>query len=117
MDDQTIGIHNLRPQKNPVSFAPLKNNFRQSQMKNWQSITLNNNQTVQNQTGPESTRHHQTEKFNFKNCNYSLSLFTKVRSLSVQNGPYDFAPKYLQLPLRQWGAGNVYLLVLSKAKR
>ena len=27
------------------------------------------------------------------------------------------APSYLQLPLRQWGAGNVYLLVLSKAKR
>ena len=27
------------------------------------------------------------------------------------------APTYLQLPLRQWGAGNVYLLVLSKAKR
>ena len=27
------------------------------------------------------------------------------------------APSDLQLPLRQWGAGNVYLLVLSKAKR
>ena len=27
------------------------------------------------------------------------------------------APNDLQLPLRQWGAGNVYLLVLSKAKR
>ena len=24
-----------------------------------------------------------------------------------------FARTYLQLPLRQWGAGNVYLLVLS----
>ena len=29
----------------------------------------------------------------------------------------DLAPSDLQLPLRQWGAGNVYLLVLSKAKR
>ena len=29
----------------------------------------------------------------------------------------DLAPTYLQLPLRQWGAGNVYLVVLSKAKR
>ena len=27
------------------------------------------------------------------------------------------APSDLQLPLWQWGAGNVYLLVLSKAKR
>ena len=26
------------------------------------------------------------------------------------------ARKYLQLPLRQWGAGNVYLLVLSSWK-
>jgi hypothetical protein len=25
----------------------------------------------------------------------------------------DLAGTYLQLPLRQWGAGNVYLLVLS----
>jgi len=25
----------------------------------------------------------------------------------------DIARTYLQLPLRQWGAGNVYLLVLS----
>ena len=27
------------------------------------------------------------------------------------------APSDLQLPLRQWGASNVYLLELSKAKR
>ena len=27
------------------------------------------------------------------------------------------APTYLLLPLQQWGAGNLYLLVLSKAKR
>ena len=26
------------------------------------------------------------------------------------------APTYVQLPLRQWGAGNVYLLVLSSWK-
>ena len=26
------------------------------------------------------------------------------------------APMYLQLPLQQWGVGNVYLLVLSKAR-
>ena len=26
------------------------------------------------------------------------------------------ARKYLQLPLRQWGAGNIYLLVLSSWK-
>ena len=29
----------------------------------------------------------------------------------------DNTPSDLQLPLRQWGTGNVYLLVLSKAKR
>ena len=29
----------------------------------------------------------------------------------------DYAPSDLKLPLRQWGAGNVYLLVLSKDKR
>jgi hypothetical protein len=28
----------------------------------------------------------------------------------------DIAGTYLQLPLRQWGAGNVYLLVLSSWK-
>ena len=28
----------------------------------------------------------------------------------------DIAPSDLQLPFRQWGAGNVYLLVLYKAK-
>ena len=28
----------------------------------------------------------------------------------------DKAWQYLQLPLRQWGAGNVYLLVLSSWK-
>ena len=28
----------------------------------------------------------------------------------------DKAGTYLQLPLRQWGAGNVYLLVLSSWK-
>jgi len=28
-----------------------------------------------------------------------------------------YAPSDLQLPLWQWSAGNVYLLVLSKAKR
>ena len=28
----------------------------------------------------------------------------------------DQARTYLQLPLRQWGAGNVYLLVLSSWK-
>ena len=28
----------------------------------------------------------------------------------------DKARMYLQLPLRQWGAGNVYLLVLSSWK-
>ena len=27
-----------------------------------------------------------------------------------------YARMYLQLPLRQWGAGNVYLLVLSRWK-
>ena len=30
---------------------------------------------------------------------------------------FDKAQSDLQLPLRQWGAGNVYLLALSKAKR
>ena len=28
----------------------------------------------------------------------------------------DHARTYLQLPLQQWGAGNVYLLVLSSWK-
>ena len=30
--------------------------------------------------------------------------------------PQSVVPTYLQLPLRQWDAGNVYLLVLSKGK-
>ena len=29
---------------------------------------------------------------------------------------WNRAPSDLQLPSRQWGTGNVYLLVLSKAK-
>ena len=32
------------------------------------------------------------------------------------NHQKDQARTYLQLPLRQWGAGNVYLLVLSTWK-
>ena len=37
------------------------------------------------------------------------NLYLKLNALTY--------PTYLQLPLRQWGAGNFYLLVLSKAKR
>ena len=42
--------------------------------------------------------------------------------MSMQNSPLNpqsmqvMAWTYLQLPLRQWGAGNVYLLVLSSWK-
>ena len=34
----------------------------------------------------------------------------------VDNEQYYTAQTYLQLPLRQWGAGNVYLLVSSSWK-
>ena len=38
------------------------------------------------------------------------TLFSKILAVNVH------ARTYLQLPLRQWGAGNVYFLVLSSWK-
>ena len=44
-------------------------------------------------------------------------LSEKIGSACSDVTPLHCAPTYLQLPLRQWGTGNVFLLVLSKAKR
>ena len=44
-----------------------------------------------------------------------LAYFSNI-FISGKNKQVDHAPTYLQLPLRQWGAGNVYLLVLSSWK-
>ena len=48
-------------------------------------------------------------------CITSLNQFTDVRFNSFLSGPFiaAMARTYLQLPLRQRCAGNVYLLVLS----
>ena len=43
---------------------------------------------------------------------YSFGL----RSFDTQSVSRDLAGTYLHLPLRQWGAGNVYILVLSSWK-
>ena len=40
------------------------------------------------------------------------SLFGENQALNIT----DLAQTYLQLPLRQWRVGNVYLLVLSSWK-
>ena len=50
-------------------------------------------------------------------------IFLKIYGSKDQRNPYSIidagegfwskARTYLQLPLRQWGVGNVYLLVLS----
>ena len=44
-----------------------------------------------------------------------LAYFSHI-FISGKNKQVDHAQMYLQLPLRQWGAGNVYLLVLSSWK-
>ena len=36
--------------------------------------------------------------------------------LNVTNNCYELARMYLKLPLQQWGASNVYLLMLSSWK-
>ena len=45
-------------------------------------------------------------------------IFDRQEGIIIGNGYYigESARTYLQLPLRQWGAGNVYLLVLSSWK-
>jgi hypothetical protein len=40
-------------------------------------------------------------------------ILTIKFKLNLQFEQFDLARTYLQLPLRQWGAGNVYPLVLS----
>ena len=40
----------------------------------------------------------------------------ELHSKMIVNTRQDEARTYLQLPLRQWGASNVYLLVLSSRK-
>ena len=42
-----------------------------------------------------------------------LSLFNMAMQVEILSEVPNIAPTYLQLPLRHWGAGNVYLLVLS----
>ena len=52
--------------------------------------------------------------------NFIWKLFEHLRHIQSVQGfvliVIYFARTYLQLPLRQWGAGNVYLLVLSSWK-
>jgi hypothetical protein len=43
-----------------------------------------------------------------------LGFFTNI--LLIKNSETRLARTYLQLPLQQWGAGNVYLLVWSSWK-
>ena len=46
-----------------------------------------------------------------------LQRVISLKSDEIVTDAGNFAPSDLQLQLRQWGIGNVYLLVLSKAKR
>ena len=50
-----------------------------------------------------------------RNVSCSQELFSHFASKIID--VRKFAPSDLQLQLWQWGSGNVYLLVLSKAKR
>ena len=45
-----------------------------------------------------------------------FSVFLFFTDFARQKNLTDIAWMYLQLPLRQWGVGNVYLLVLSSWK-
>ena len=51
------------------------------------------------------------QKFSFL-----LIIISKRKKCFINSSPANSARTYLQLPLRQWGAGNVYLLVLSNWK-
>ena len=60
---------------------------------------------------------------NFKICVYFFSCILPdymaddiIKDFWKNNHFENMARTYLQLPLRQWGAGNVYLLVLSSWK-
>ena len=54
------------------------------------------------------------KSFNFLK-NYKFLTFFLSNHKTEKSRPDDRAPSDLQLALRQWRAGNVYLLVLSKA--
>ena len=58
-----------------------------------------------------------SSKFNnfFQNSNSKIHMYV-CYLLKLASTKYRRAPSDLQLPLQQWGAGNVYLLVSSKAK-
>ena len=45
-----------------------------------------------------------------------VKLSAVIKSLEEMGGMASMAWRYLQLPIRQWGASNVYLLVLSSWK-
>ena len=60
-----------------------------------------------------------------QNATLTLDCFDNIVTTYLVKSFYKFsltvthlgiARTYLQLPLRQWGAGNVYLLVLSSWK-
>ena len=55
-----------------------------------------------------------------KKCHNTFSLFSKYlqyrKNENLLSGIKDKARAYLQFRLRQWGAGNVYLLVLTSWK-
>ena len=46
-----------------------------------------------------------------------LQRVIPLKSDEIVTDAGNFAQSDLQLQLQQWGIGNVYLLVLSKAKR
>ena len=48
---------------------------------------------------------------------FEVAEYKLVEFLLAEIAVAEFAPTYLQLSLHQWGGGNVYLLVSSKAKR
>ena len=51
-----------------------------------------------------------------KHCSGQKGFQATLRTVAYAWMFYYYARTYLQLPLWQWGAGNVYLLVLSSWK-
>ena len=49
-------------------------------------------------------------------CSYVITEGICYKFIEINFGVGCTCPTYLQLPLRQWGAGNVYILVLSSWK-
>ena len=54
--------------------------------------------------------------FTYNNRIFGVTRFYLLECLKMDGCFCEYAQTYLQLPLRQWGAGKVYLLVLSNWK-